>query len=218
MRIEQRYQELLKLRIEIEKKLKDLDFEKIKELVLWLKKSGIFKRLKSEDNQLNMLEVFCDIWIEEKKQLEPVGIHDDIFRGIRSLNDVEHKYLAIKYCGLRIENGLPQELCEQAVTQLTECRVSGIAMGTIFIAESSKRCENIVRLAQLLKNKEETVTALYLLQYANKLYPTNEAILLELADCWLVGQQWKQAYECLVQIETPDENVKELICELEKVV
>lgn len=218
MKIEQRYNELLKLRKEIDEKLLELSFEKIKELVLWLKTDTIFQRLKKEDNQLNMLDRFCNLWIEEKKQLESLGIHEDIFWGIQSLADVEYKYLAIKYCVLRIENEVPIELCEQALDKLISYHVSGMAMGTVFLLESSKRIENVVKMAQMLKNKGETIRALYLLQYAEKTYPDSADILMELADCWLTGQQWQQAYECLCQIKEPDTVVKELIQDLEKVI
>lgn len=218
MKIEQRYQELLKLRAELDEKLKDLNFEKIKELVLWLKKSLIFQKLKKEDNQLSMLDCFCNIWIEEKKQLARMNIHEDIFGGVQSLEDIEYKYLMIKYCALRIENEVPLEWCEHAVDRLIEYQVSGIAMGTIFIAESCKRMENIIKLARFLKGKGEIIKAVYLLQYADKEYPMKTEVLLELADCWLEGQQWQQAYECLVKIEAPDETVEGLILELEKVI
>ncbi len=218
MKIEQRYNELLRIRKELDEKLVNLTFEKTKELVLWYKTDAICQRLKKEDNQLYALDCFCNLWIEEKKQLESVGIHEDIFWGIQSLADVETKYLAIKYCALRIENGVPMELCEQAVDELIAYRVSGMAIGTIFLIESSKRVENSVNMAQILKKKGETIRALYLLQYIDKEYPHKDEVLIELADCWLTGRQWKQAYECLSQIEKADETVRDLLAELEKVI
>ncbi|MBR6665235.1 MAG: tetratricopeptide repeat protein [Lachnospiraceae bacterium] len=217
MRIEQRYNELLKLRIEINEKLKILNFEKIKELILELKKSVVFQKLKKEDNQLSMLDCFFDIWIEEKKELESVGIHEDIFWGIHSLEEVEQRYLAIKFCILRIENKVPLQLCEESVKELVGYRVSGIAIGKILIIESCKRAENAVVLAHLLKMRGEMIRAIYLLQKVNKEYPNNTDILTSLAECWIEGQQWRQAYECLKQIEKPDEGIRGLIQELEKV-
>lgn len=218
MKIEERYRELLNLKRDINEKLVNLTFEKTKELVLWLKTNTMFQRLNKEDNQMNMLDCFCNLWIEEKKQLESIGIHEDIFYGIQSLEDVEEKYLTIKYCALRIENKVPMELCEQVVEELIVYHVSGIAMGKIFLLESSRRVENVVRLSQILKGKGETIRALYLLQYVDREYPHNKDILVELADCWLAGQQWKQAYDCLKQVEEEDKSVGELLQELEKVI
>ena len=68
MRISQQYDELIVLREEINKRLRELDFEKIKELLLWLAHSNGFQRLKTRDNQMIMLDCYANIWIEEKRK------------------------------------------------------------------------------------------------------------------------------------------------------
>lgn len=217
MKIAQQYEELLALREELTDRLQNLDFNKIKDLILWLAKSTSFQRLKAKENQLIMLDCFTNIWLEEKKKLEKLGIHEDIFYGINSLQDVERKYLLIKYSALRLENEVPDIFCEQAIEELIQKKVSGIAMGKIIVFETSRREQNLVEMAKWLKRKKQVVTAVTLLQYGNDMYEENCEILLELADCWLEGQQWQQAYDCLVQIKEPTEEVVSLIHELEKV-
>ena len=58
MRIETQYKELLKIKREIDNRLVDLDFSKIKELILWLNTSKEYQKLKSKDNQLMILDFF----------------------------------------------------------------------------------------------------------------------------------------------------------------
>ncbi len=218
MRIEERYQELLLLQKEIDTKLQKTDFVHMKELMLWMAASTSYQALKTKENGMIMLECFCKIWLEERKQQEQFGIDENIFYGIKSLQDIERKYQAIKYCALRLENNMPIEFCEQAVDELIDYKVGGIALTKIFISESQKREDNIVRMAQLLKEKQQLLTSITLLQYSLKTYEGNSDMLLELAECWLEGQQWKQAYECLKQITERDASIDELIEELEKVI
>ena len=218
MRISQQYDELIVLREEINKRLRELDFEKIKELLLWLAHSNGFQRLKTRDNQMIMLDCYANIWIEEKRKLEQLGIHEDIFNGIHSLQDVERKYLLIKYCALRLENGVPEEFCEQAIDDLILEKVSGIAIGKITVFETLRREENMVEIARWLKRKGQAVTAITLLQYGADMYEGNREILLELADSWMEGLQWKQAYDCLKKIKDPTPEEITIIDELEKVI
>ena len=218
MRISQQYDELIVLREEINKRLRELDFEKIKELLVWLAHSNGFQQLKTRDNQMIMLDCFSNIWIEEKKKLEHLGIHEDIFNGIHSLQDVERKYLLIKYCALRMENGVPEEFCEQAIDDLILEKVSGIAIGKITVFETHRREANMVGIARWLKRKGQAVTAITLLQYGADMYEGNREILLELADSWMEGLQWKQAYDCLKKIKNPTPEEITIIDELEKVI
>ncbi len=217
MGYEQQYEELLILRPQIDEKLKDLDFEKMKELMLWLAQSKSYQKLKIKENQLIMLEAFCQIWVEEKRKLEEIGISDDVFYGVDSLESLERKYLTAQFGILRLEMAMPAEYCEQAVDAMIDYRFSGIALYTILMRETSKQKEHIVKLAKAMKQKGQMVTALFLLQKGNEAYPGEENILLELADCWLEGQQWRQAYECLNKIPEPLAEVRELKKMLEKV-
>ena len=85
MKIEQQYQKLIELQKEINDRLKDLNFEKVKDLILFLAKSESFQKLKKKDNQMIILDCFCSVWIDEKKQLEPLGVQEDIFYGVNYL-------------------------------------------------------------------------------------------------------------------------------------
>lgn len=216
MRIEERYNKLLELQSSLDERLKDLSFENIKALILESKKNPYFQKLKREDNQLKMLDSFFSMWIEEKKQLEIIGINEDIFDGISSLSDVERKYLSIRYFIFRIENCVPYDLCISAMEGLVSSHVSGIAIGHVICDESLKKIDNAVSIAVMLKNMGETVRAISLLQYMDSRYNNQEKILIELADCWLEGRQWGTALECLKKIENPNSDIVGLIKDLEK--
>lgn len=218
MKIQQQYEELLILKKDINEKLNELDFGKMKELMLWLAKSTIYQKLKSKENQLIMLENFCNIWLREKKELLARDINDDIFWGVTSLDSIEKKYLSIKFGVIRLETPMPEEYYEQAIDAMIDYNVSGLAIGYIIVFESIKREANILKTARLLKDRGQLITAVELLQYGLEAYADNADFLLELADCWVQGQQWRQAYECLKKIKEPDDSTSEMIGELEKVV
>ena len=217
MRVEQQHQAIVRIKPEIDKKLKNLDFQRIKDLLLWLAQSEDYLRLKGADNQLRMLDIFCSIWVEEKKLLSEMGIEDDIFGGINSLQDVEKKYLMIEYGIMRLETIMPEEFYEQVMDNLVENKISGIAIAKIIYLESLEKEKNALKIARRLKGRNQMYTAMVLLQRMEEDYfPSNRDILLELADCWMTGRQWEQALGCLKKIEKPDEMVQELMKELEK--
>lgn len=211
MGFQQQHEELLALRPQIDERLRDLNFEKIKDLQLWLAKSGSFKKLKVRDNQLIFLDEFCQIWLEEKQKLSQVGIDTDIFYGVDSLESLERKYLTIQFGILRLETPMPVEYYEQAVDDFIAYHISGIALYKILMQETARREENIVKLAGLLLDRNQIATAIFLLQKGKETFPQNEDIILRLSECWLAGEQFHQAYQCLFEIEKPDRKTKELI-------
>lgn len=218
MRLEQQYQELLRLKREINQRLRmGTDFPGIRELMLYLAKERAYYKLRDIENQLIMLESFFRIWLEEKKKLPDLGIETDIFFQVSSLEDVERKYQRIKFCGLRIENAIPKEWCEQGLECLEEDKVSGLAAGRIIAAETKNKEENLLYMAQFLKERGNFVNALLLLQYANEAFPGREKLLLKEANIWREGQQLKKALELLMKIEKPSQSTKELMEELRRV-
>lgn len=218
MRLEQQYQELLRLKKEINQRLqKGTDFEKIKELMLYLAQDKAYFKLKAIETQMIMLDIFFYIWLREKKKLPDLGVKTDIFYKVSSLADVERKYQRINYCGFRIENAVPDDYIEQALEWLIEDRVSGIAIGTIFVRETEKKAENILYIEQQLRQRGDSLNALLLIQYANERIPGQEKLLLEEADIWLEGQQFEKVLELLSQIDKPSLQIKELMEELRQV-
>ena len=218
MRLEEQYQELLRLKKEINQRLKTgTDFGKIKELMLYLAQDKAYFKLKVKENQMIMLECFLNIWLREKRKLPDLGVETDIFYKVSSLDDMEQKYQRIKYCGLRIENAVPDDYIEQALEQLGEERVSGIAIGTIIIRETEKSKENVLYISQYLRRRGDSLNALLLMQYANEKFPRQEKLLLEEADIWLEGQQFERVLELLSQIENPSLQIKKLMEELRQV-
>ena len=117
-----------------------------------------------------------------------------------------------------MENKLPIQVCEQAIAELIELRVSGIALAKVIIRDTYKREENILQITRILKDKYQLLTAIIFLQTALEVYPENEDMFLELAECWIMGNQLEQALGSLQKIKNPKKEVLELICELEKVI
>lgn len=218
MRLRQQYQELLRLKEEIDQRLKGgTDFQNIRELMLYLAKDQAYLKLKSTENQLIMLESFFNIWLKEKKKLPDLGIETDIFYKVSCLVDVEQKYQKIKFCGLRIENAVPDIYIDQALQWMIEDKISGLAIGKIVGAETGKREKNLLSMAQRLREKKEFLNVLLLLQYANEAFPGQEKLLLEEADIWFDIGKYDKALELLEKIEKPSKEIKELITELQQV-
>ena len=216
MRLEQQYEEVLRLKREINRKLKEgTDFQNIKELILLLTGDSAYPGLKQKDNQLLMLDNFFGIWLEEKKKLPQIGIKADIFNKISSLDELERKYRRIKYLGFRTENAVPEHYREQTLKWLKEDNVSGLAIGRIVFFETLKREENLLTIAQYLKQRGDSINALLLLEYGNEALPGRERLLAEEADIWISAGEYKKALELLGQIKNPTQDMKKLIEELE---
>lgn len=214
MRLEEQYTTLMVVKKEINELLKDLDFKRKKELILWLAKSSAYQKLKSKDSQLVALEIFCKIWIDEKKRLESLGISRDVFEDVDSLDMLEQKFLTLKFGVLRLETMYSEDCCQQFVDEIIEKRISSVALAQMIEHATWKREENFVKLCRLLKSKHAIMEAILLLEEARRIYKHSEQLLLELADCWIMGQYWEKAYECLIQIEHPNEEEKGLLKEL----
>ncbi|MDE7223237.1 MAG: hypothetical protein K2O34_05600 [Acetatifactor sp.] len=218
MRLEQQYQELLRLRKEINIRLNQgTDFQNIKDLALFLAKDSGYQKLKRKENQMIFLDCFLSIWLEEKRKLLQLGIEEDIFTGTGSLEKLEQRYQRIKYCGLRIENHVPEPYISQSISWLIDQKISGIAIGKIVVFETKDREDNLLHIAQEFKRRGELTNAVLLLQYAREKYPKQDSLALEEADCWIQGQQWERAHELLTEIERPTEGIRETIIELERV-
>ena len=210
MRLDQQYQELLRLKKEINHRLKaGVGFQEIKELMLYLAHDRAYAGLKLKENQLIMLECFFNIWLVEKKKLPELGIETDIFNQVSGLDDVERKYRKVQYCGLRIENDLPEEYCEQALEWLVEDEISGVAIGKIIVLETKEREGNLLRIARWLREKGDVLNALLLLQYGNEAFPGREELLREEAEIWLLGEQEERALALLAKIEEPSQKSRE---------
>lgn len=217
MKIEEQYKNLVELKKEINCRLQNLDFYKIKDLILWLAKSEMYKKLKYKDNQLIALETFVSIWLQEKQNVDAFEMQGDIFYGVSSLGEVESKYLDAKFLIFRLENEVPYEYCIEGVRKILHSRFSAYAMYVIIMKESCSREKNIIELAGLFKEENELVKAIGLLQKALENFENNDEMLLELADCWLSSRQWQRACECLERIENPDDEIRDIMNELKKV-
>lgn len=217
MQVREQYHNLLELQEELGNKLYDPSFEQIIELQKYLAKSDKYKKLKSKDNRLAMLDSFCKIWIDEKKRMFDVEIEKDIFWHIANLEDIERKYQDIKYFILRVENEVPETYIQEGFDRIEKWDVSGIAIAYILLGESRKREENINCIYQLLLERSQVIKAIELLQYAQTKMPYNKEYYLAEANCWIQVEQWKQALRCLLKIEDPDVEVLGLIEDIKQV-
>lgn len=217
MQVREQYHNLLQLQKEIDNKLYDTSFEQIIELQKHLAKSDKYKKLKSKDNRLSMLDNFCKIWIDEKKNMLDVETENDIFWNIYSLIDIENKYQDIKFFILRVENEVPEAYVKEGLDRIEKWDVSGIAIAYIILGESKKREENINCIYQLLLERSHVIKAIELLQYAQRKMPYNKEYYLAEANCWILVKQWKQALRCLLKIEDSDVEILDLIEDIKQV-
>lgn len=218
MKLKKQYEVLTELKDEINVRLKDLDFRKISELLLWLAASEEYYKLYKKDNQLLALEFFRETWLEERKNPNDFVMQGDSFFGVNCLDDLEMKYAKILFAVFRVENDMPYEYCVSAIQVLIEYQVSPLALYRIIVRETDKKEENIVKTAVLLKEQNQLVKAIGLLQKGVDNYPENDEMKLELADAWLMAKQWQKAYEILLQIKQPNDEIKEMMKEMEKVI
>lgn len=218
MQLAQQYLELTKLKDEINSRLNNLDFNKIKSLLIFLAGNQMYKKLLYKDNQLMYLDFFQQVWISEKKKTSLYGYENDIFWNIDSLETIEKKYLSIMFLSIRIEQEMPDEYLLPKVKELVKQHVSGIAICNIVVRECHDREKVICEFAHILQEIKQISIAKCLLYEGLEMFQKNEEMLLELASCWLDEGQFVQAYRCLTEIENPNENVSELIKELERVI
>ena len=216
MRNEQRHEQLISLKKEIDSKLQDLSFQARKDLILWLSKSKEFKKLKIKDNQLIYLDRACNIWIKEKKTLTSFGIWEDFFSGITLLDELEEKYTAVKFAALRFETEMPKEYYLDGIHRCMKRGISGIAIFEILMRETLYKEKNSVDLSRLLKEAGYNIQAFTLLQEAAKKFDESQEIRLELADCWLSEERLEEAYACLKEVKSPSDEIRLLIKALEE--
>lgn len=219
MRLSEQYNQLIELKEYINKKLVEIDFQGVKELVLDMAKSESYQRHKGTDNQIIALDFFLGIWMRENSDIYEFAHQGDIFCGVNSLEDIERKYLIVEFGVFRIENEMPLEYINEAVDAMLNNKVSAYAMFCVVLREARKRNQEdiILKLARILKQKNELMHAIGLLQVSTEEFKTNKEMFLELADCWLMVREMEKAYECLKHIENPDNEIENMIVEMEMV-
>ena len=217
MQIKEQYRKIAELHKEIDSKLQDTSFEKIIQLQRWAVNSEEYQTLKAKDNQLLLFNIFCKIWIEEKQKMLDIENEKDIFWKIHNLNELQSKYYDVIYAILRIENNVPNQSIHEGIDKILKNEISGIAIGYILISESKKKKESIILMSQLLIEKNEYVRAIELLQYVQAYIPGEEDFFLQEANCWIAGEQWGQALNCLKKIPNPSGDIKELIGSIEQI-
>ncbi len=219
MCLKQQYGKWLRLKEEVDLRLaRGTDFQRMKELILFLGQEQTYLELRQKEGRMMMLDCFLGIWLEEKRILQQPGIAEDIFYQVGSLSALAHKYRQILYCALRIENKVPESYVKQAITWLLEQRISGVAIGKIVILETKEKEDNLLHIAQALKKEGATGNALLLLAYANRSFPGRERLILEEADCRIQIQHWEKAYELLKAIENPTAEIRDILAILRQVI
>ncbi len=218
MKREERSKVVNEIKEEINSGLMDLDLYKVKNLVLWMLQSSEYQKVKMNDEQLMRLDLFADIWRQEKSDLYAFEMQGDIFAGVASLDEIDKKYQCAKLAIWRIENKVPYEYCVEGIECLEKYQYSAYAIYRILLRESKNHEKNLLDLARFLKEREQSVKAIGLLQLGVKKFPRNMDMAMELADLWLTAGQLKRAYDCLAEIEKPTNEIQGLKQELEKLI
>ena len=94
-RVVDEYEELGRIKKEIDEKLTDWNDQTIIELLRAFKKEESLKRLVEKDNQLIKLKCLCVLWMDEKIKLSAFGMESTALNEIRSLKDVEKRFLML---------------------------------------------------------------------------------------------------------------------------
>lgn len=189
-----------------------LEAGNVKEVVQWIGKQEHDDVL-MKDNQLMILMLVCSIWAVETR----IGVVETFLEKAHNLAELETLYTNLKYYCRRFENDMPDEYLLEGIEYILEKVFSGVAVYSVIEVQTWKAEENTLRIVKYLKAVEAVETAILLLQMAIMKYNKNTDLLLELADCWLLLSNWKQAYDILKKIEKPSDEVKEIMKELEEV-
>ncbi len=216
MKREERNEIINRLKEEINLRLTTASTQKIAEMILWLVGDKDYQELKGVDSQLIKLDLFINIWRQEMKGKNAFEMQGDVFEGINSIKALEEKYEVARLVLLRVEMGMPYELCMEGIRRLIDYKFSPYALLHIALKETRK-CENNIKiLARFYREYNELVKAIGLLQIGVSVFPQNEDMLIEVAEMWLEAGQCNKAYEFLCKIESPSEEIQELRIELEK--
>lgn len=166
-----------------------------------------------KDNQLMILMLVCSIWAVETR----IGVAKTFLKKVHSLVELETMYTNLKYYCRRFENDMPDEYLLEGIEYILDKGFSGVAVYSVIEVQTWKAEENTLKIVRYLKAVEALETAILLLQMAIMKHNKNADLLLELADCWLLLSNWKQAHDILKKIEEPSDEVIEIMKELEEV-
>lgn len=220
MKLLEQYDELVKLKRSLNSRLQNLTRTEIKAILLDFYKDPLLKRFVYKDNEIYFLNSFCSIWLEEQKQSFLYGLTYDIFDSIASLNDIEEKYIAIRFGILRFENRLPIDYLEEVLDYFSFHHISGIAL--CYIARDKMVCsntayaeKNLLKIAQQMLKRSDYISACILLQEMKKHFSHHVQILRLLSQCWAECLQYESALLCLNEIRRPSSQDIALKKELE---
>jgi|GEM_PF-5171564 len=156
-------------------------FEAIRDLIRTIDADDNYRELCERDTQISMLDIFLGIWLDEKKELSPLGISSDILTNLHSLKELEDRYHIISLGILRLENDLPEDKCEEAIDNFINLDVSGIALYTVLKIDTVKRIDNVIKLSNRLRERGEYIRDMYLLKRAIADYPGDKDIMTEMS-------------------------------------
>ena len=192
--------------------LKGSGEERILEIIKLLNDSEL-KKVIARDNQLMILSSICSMWAVEKK----IGDKRTFLDNVHSLEEAEELYTNIKYYCRRFEYNMSEEYLLEGIEYIEKNQITGVALYSIMEIQTKTPAKNMVKLAKYLKQGNNLMTALIMLQVAEKKYDKEEELLLELADTWIALNQWKHAYQTLQKVEKPSEDIQEIISSLKEV-
>ena len=164
------YEELCRIKKEIDEKLTDWNEQTIIELLMAFKKEESLKRLVEKDNQLTKLKCLCVLWMDEKIKLSAFGMESTALNEIKSLKDVEKRFLMLQFGMLRLDCQMSREKCDEVIDYIIRYRISGIVLNFMVRSVTEHYLENIKMLVEMLNDRKQYVTAACLLREAGVEY------------------------------------------------
>lgn len=157
------YEELCRKKKEIDEKLADWNEQTIEELLNAFRTEGCLKELVAKDNQLTKLKCLCVLWMDERIKFSKLGMESTALYEIKSLKEAEQRFLMLQFGMLRLECHMSQKKCEEVIDYIIRYRVSGIVLNFMIKCTTENYLENVKRLAKLLSEKKQYMTAACLL-------------------------------------------------------
>lgn len=210
------YTVISQLREEINSELvrENLD---IKKIVLKYWELPIFKEVCEKDTQLYYFKCGMYLWQLENEQCAEYGMRSTIFDRVKSLRDLEYKFLFLRKGILRFETPMPEMYYEEVIDYIIQEEISFLFCLWV-ITEREDWEDIIIKVSKLLRNKRQHAFSIILLEKAIEYNFESEKICLELANCWMDGEQWERAYKSLKRMGSSKEEVQILMRKLEEMI
>lgn len=179
--------------------------------LFWLLRDLKYQTVLQKTTELGILREMADCWNTEME----TGV-SNVFYDITNVDEAEQKYLSIKHILWRMEAGINEEMCQEAVWEMCRNKESKLLIAWI-IKANLREWERIFILTSQYMQEYNVADAIELLSYGVLFYAGNRRFLLQKANYFMELGMWKEVLATLREIDRPDEEIKEMVEELTKV-